>query len=538
MDPIKAYTAEEIAALTAEQLTELLTETTAALDAAFADATPTEDVMAAALVHAGNRDLVEARQAEIASTADRFAALKETATAAVEEPEPVEPVEPVQAAVEDDPEPEPVDEPEPEPALAPTALERLAAKQAAQRTTTIVRPQYAPVVITAAAEASGLAAGATVDMEAIGLAVLERAQSFSAPSGDGQSENLQHFGTARFAIQFPEELMVDDMNESAEDAIAIATDESRLPNGSLVAAGGWCAPSETVYDLDQDATTEGMLSLPEIGVRRGGIRYPVRPEFADFYANPGFKQTEAQNIAGGTKTCVTVSCPTFAEVRLDVEGVCIKLDILGEVGYPENVANFVSGTLIAHEHWINADKIARVQTAAGAARVITGLGDTATDLLEGLILVIDQRRQIHRLSMNQAMEVLLPFWVKGMLKADIGRRTGRPAPAVKDAEVTDLFVAANANVQWLYDWQLLVEADETYPASFDAIIYPAGTFVLGTQPVIKLDTIYDAASLAVNTYTGLFTEQAYLVAKKKLGADRVTFPVHNAGRTGKADLTA
>jgi hypothetical protein len=68
-------------------------------------------------------------------------------------------------------------------------------------------------------------------------------------------------------------------------------------------------------------------------------------------------------------------------------------------------------------------------------------------------------------------------------------------------------------------------------------MYPAGTFVKGTADVINLSTVYDAASLATNVYTGLFTEQGLLVAKQKFHADLVTLPICNAGRTGAANLT-
>jgi hypothetical protein len=38
----------------------------------------------------------------------------------------------------------------------------------------------------------------------------------------------------------------------------------------LIAAGGWCAPTETLYDL-----------FPNISVARGGIRYPSAEEMAE-----------------------------------------------------------------------------------------------------------------------------------------------------------------------------------------------------------------------------------------------------------------
>jgi hypothetical protein len=292
-----------------------------------------------------------------------------------------------------------------------------------------------------------------------------------------------------------------------------------------------------VYDLTQDATTEGMLSLPEVAVRRGGMRWPISPNFADFYANPGFIQTEAQAIAGTAKPCIEVDCPDFAEARLDAEGICIKVPILTNAGYPEYVRNFVEGSLIAHQHWINANVIGRVVTAAGAARVITGLGSTLADTLEGLELLADQTRQKYRLSMNRTLEVVAPFWVRGAVRADLSRRNGLAFEQVTDQQIAAHFRARKLNVQFVYDWQPLDETAEVYPTTFNVVMYPAGTFVKGTADIINLSTIYDAASLQQNVYTGLFTEQGLLVAKQKFHADLVTLPVCNAGRTGAADLT-
>ena len=45
--------------------------------------------------------------------------------------------------------------------------------------------------------------------------------------------------------------------------------QGRLTGGSLAAAGGWCSPSETLYDLAPllaDANA-GLVDVPDIGVR-------------------------------------------------------------------------------------------------------------------------------------------------------------------------------------------------------------------------------------------------------------------------------
>ena len=109
--------------------------------------------------------------------------------------------------------------------------------------------------------------------------------------------------------------------------------------------------------------------------------------------------------------------------------------------------------------------------------------------------------------------------------------------AVSDAELNAVFTSAGANVQYVYDWQELDTTAEVYPATFNAMIYPAGTWIKGTADVINLNAVYDAASLAQNIYTALFMEQGILVAKMCYESSLLTLPVCNAGRTGAHDLT-
>jgi hypothetical protein len=544
---------DKYAELSLEQIVALATEKQTALEALFAIETPTPAQVAEAEALFAEVQDIKAAQKDRETAGDRFAALKTAFADSNKEAEAEVPegeVRNIDNPERAESEVKPVEEAPvvPEGHVAPAdgeseapkvqargGVAALAAKTAKPETPK--RPGSGPVSIVAAANVDGFSTGQSLsNLTDVAKAVIAKAKGFAPPQGDGTTENIQRFGTASFALDFPEDLIID-RHTDVEEVLRRATDESRLEGGSLVAAGGWCAPSETVYDLTQDATTEGMLSLPEVAVRRGGMRWPISPNFADFYANPGFIQTEAQAIAGTAKPCIEVDCPDFAEARLDAEGICIKVPILTNAGYPEYVRNFVEGSLIAHQHWINANVIGRVVTAAGAARVITGLGSTLADTLEGLELLADQTRQKYRLSMNRTLEVVAPFWVRGAVRADLSRRNGLAFEQVTDQQIAAHFRARKLNVQFVYDWQPLDETAEVYPTTFNVVMYPAGTFVKGTADIINLSTIYDAASLQQNVYTGLFTEQGLLVAKQKFHADLVTLPVCNAGRTGAADLT-
>ena len=539
--------------LTVEALQALATEKRTAFSGLIATESPTTAQVDEAESLANDIEAIEAeverRATEAQATADRFAALRTrfSSTPAEEENDGDEDEGDAEKdtsadernAAGDIEQVESPGEGVPPGEVAPPARAKGVATLAnkTKRPAAPARSASGPITITAAADVQGFSTGQNLGgLEEVAKAVINRAKGFGVPQGDGRTVSLQQFGTAMFSLDFPEELTID-RRDDANEVMDYAISESRLPGGSLVAAGGWCAPSETVYDLTDDSTTEGLLSLPEVNVKRGGIRYAVSPTFADFYANPGFIQTEAQAIAGTAKPCIEVDCPDFVEVRLDAEGICIKVPILTNSAYPEVVKNFVSGTLTAHQHWINANVIGRLVTASGAARVFTGLGSTVSDTIEALGIVIDQARQKYRLSLNASVEVVVPFWLKNAFKADLGRRNGRDKAAVTDAELAAHFANVGANVQYVYDWQPLDETAEAYPATFNALVYPAGTFVKGTSDVISLNTVYDAASLATNVYTGLFAEQGLLVAKKKFHSDLVTLPICNAGRTGAANFT-
>lgn len=487
-------------------------------------------------------DAIAAHQeAQVAAEEDRVnraAALRERFSTEPQEAEPAE-----GDAEEDDDEDDAADEEasaeETAPAEAATKAAVPAARAAvatlARRTARPTRPAAPPVTITAAADVPEFATGSRIDtMDNVGKALVNRMRGFGRPTGDGTTENLQMYGVASFALDFAEDLTVDRHSDDME-VLNRAANEHRLPGGSLVAAGGWCAPSETIYDLCPGGSTDGLLSLPEINVARGGIKYTKGPDFSALYS-AGFCQTEAQAIAGTTKPCYEVPCPPFVEVRLDACGICIKVPILTNAAYPELVSATISEAMVAHQHAMNAKVLAALATALGAPVAAAGLGAASTDTLDALLLASANIRQKYRLPLTTSLEVVVPFWAKDVLLSDVARRTGDGYGVPSDADVNAIFAAANTNVQYVYDWNPLPASATAWPANIPALIYPAGSFVKGTSDVINLNAVYDAASLATNIYTGLFFEQGVLVAAMCKTGVAINIPVCNAGRTGSADL--
>jgi hypothetical protein len=403
----------------------------------------------------------------------------------------------------------------------------------------------------AGADIRGIAAGAPIDSPAeLVRAAQSRLQAFARTGAAGthmgsiavidRSNRRDRNGNPIRAVD--EELTYGDM--------AALTDETKLPGGSLVAAGGWCAPSEILYDLLPGADPNaGMIDVPTINARRGGIRWPTTPQFSAIYANANasFYQTEATVIAGATpKPCYEIPCNTFSEVRLGVAGVCVRSPILTERGYPELVETTTAEIMAAHAHKVNQRKIADMVAGATAntmtASDITTAGYTAT-LLTAIELQVEYLRYRHRWNPGTTLEMVMPIWARGTVRADIAGRNGQPIETVTDAQVAAWFATRGVAVQWVYDWQdsyaTGVAGDfggttppKRYPANVTALIYRAGTYFIAESDVITVDGLYDSTLLSQNMHLAYFTEEGYAVGKRDWPAIALTLPVYPGGYTG------
>lgn len=333
--------------------------------------------------------------------------------------------------------------------------------------------------------------------------------------------------------------------ETDQDLLDAVGDERRLTaagqGNGLVAAGGWCAPSETLYDLTGNESADNLLDLPEFRVRRGGINFTLGPDWSTIYNGVGFAQTEAQAIAGTTKPCYEIACPDFDEVRLDAVGICIKAPILTNVGYPELVRRVISGAFVAHQYKVAERMTATMSTLIGAPRVVPASGSAARSMLTAIELAVEARRQQYALPDSATMEVVIPKWVRVVLRDDLAARNGVGLDRVTNAVLDGHFADRGVAPQWIRGYQPLNTAAGCvidFPDSAQIMVYPAGTFAKGVQDVISLDTVYDTTDLQSNVYTAVFFEEAVLLAQRGYGACKFTIPLVSAGATGPQNLVA
>lgn len=405
-------------------------------------------------------------------------------------------------------------------------------------------PSRALATLTASADVPGYSTGGQLqDLEVVGEAVVSRMKGLPTHRVGGDKGVQNRYSVAKIDLtQVRTQGLSQKDYRDDQELLTAAARESRLAGGSLTAAGGWCAPSETFYDLCAIESTDGLLDLPTINVSRGGIHFTKGPSFSDVYSNEdlGWVLTEAEVIAGTPeKTCIDIECPPFEDVRLDAVGLCVRVPLLTQAAYPELVRRTIELALIAHQHKVDANIIGRI--VAGSEVIdVAGQFETATDSIAKIEQAANYIRQQWRMSFSETLEVLAPYWYRTTVRADLARRTGVDLINVSDATIEAYFTQRGLRIQWLYNFQPLTAPGGvvTTPDEVELVVYPAGTWVKGSTDVISLDAVYDSQSLLQNVFTALFVEEGVLVANTCFDSFRITLPTCGSGRTGAADITS
>lgn len=375
----------------------------------------------------------------------------------------------------------------------------------------------------------------------IASAVKARAEMFSGGPAGIEGGAVQKFTVATMSRGIPAELTIGAKHDSgqAQEIMDLAANQSNLPGGSLVAAGGWCAPSQILYDFCDFETTDGLLDLPEVRIDRGGIQYAPQPDFQGLYDAIGVI-TEAEAIAGVTKECYELECPEMDEIRLDALYMCVRFPLLTAAGWPELIANIENRLTKAYQHRVSVKRITDILADLGAAVATGGVGGVTADVLSRLEFHAQVIRQKHRLAKTAMIEGFAPHWLPAALRADLANRNGVDFINVTDADVVRWLAQRNIRLQFVYNWQDLDDSvpEPFYPDTVQVALYPAGAYVAGMKDVINLGVVHDSASLMENTYLGSFMEEGHLVYSRCLTGALLEIPTACfAGLTGAAELT-
>jgi hypothetical protein len=378
----------------------------------------------------------------------------------------------------------------------------------------------------AAPDAVGVAQGKMfADFSEAAQSIIARTAGY--PQGPtGSPARFQH-GALRIARKFDPSLVAAGYEDT--DVMDRAVSFDRIGGqASLLAAGGWVSASETLYELPELETVDGMVDVPEIQVVRGGIRFTRGVAYSNFRGQ-GFTQTEAQAIAGTAKTFYTVPSVNFVEVRAGVVGLGVTAGILQQKAYPESVARVLRGLVVAHTHDVNANTLTQMATGSTAVSISAAAG-AFPSLLHSIELQAWDLRLEHGMADNDVLELVIPSYARAILRKDIANRWNWNLERIPDSVIDQHFADRGVRVQWVRDWQetglgVAGTPATAWPTTIQYMIYPAGTWVRGLGDVITIDTLYDSVGLGNNNYTALFTEESLLVVMRGFESRVVSVPL-------------
>lgn len=429
--------------------------------------------------------------------------------------------------------------------------------------------------VTASVDIPGVATGQSLPtLEALGEAFRSKAKAIpTTREGAGASRHL----VASVKNQFQH--TVDDRTNPAkiEELWRSMVQEGNRSTdaNALVAGGGWCAPSQIMYDFFNISGAPKSIDLPTVGVSRGGIQFPTSPAIGDvFFQNAGsspasgfggfafsmsnatdpwlWSETDDQLTVTGSvnKPTLRVPCPTFNNVRLECYGISLTAGNLTDDAYPESTQNFIRLLRSAYEHAINARLIALMVAAstAGSGTIGTAANAITPGLVNAAALGATDYRARFAMDEDAVLEAVYPYWVLEAMRSDLGYKPGIDSTAllsVVDAEITGLFTSRNVRPQFVSDWQVrganqfglpVASGIVAWPATVQFMLYAAGTFLHGTGLQLDLGVIRDSVLNAENDFTALWAEECHLVAK--VGHEsRLYTTVFNVGGNVAAGVT-
>jgi len=421
--------------------------------------------------------------------------------------------------------------------------------------------QYAPdakvhearseAVIVASADIPGFAQGGRLEnVTQLGEAMHRRAKMLPI----GRTGNPEAVPVASLEREFTFTLSKNSTPEDMNEVLKAAADED-----VLVAAGGWCAPSEISYDFFNVVCEDGMIDLPTVGLNRGGVQYPTSPSFGDLASDPGIVWTwteaddiEAVDSSSVFKPCVRVECPTFIDRRADCDGFCVTAGNLVDYAYPELIANWLRLVMAIRAKATNARIIDLMLNGGGSGDAISAsiavdhtglLGATTSALLSSIELSAVDYREKYSMCFDAILEVVMPRWAQAVIRADLANRDGIDVFGVTDGMIADWFNIRGVRVQFVGDWQVRSGTDPggatpatDWPLTMDYMIYAPGTFIRGNSMSLDLGVVRDSVLNSTNDHTAAWAEDCYALLKPGHESRVVTVDICGSGEIGARSI--
>ncbi len=433
------------------------------------------------------------------------------------------------------------------------------------------KPEAARVslAITAGADIPGVHAGSELpNMRSIADAMAKRMHGMRRTSGgDGEQHTV-----ASLVASFPEDRVL----RSGESEANKTKIERIASPEAITAAGGFCAPLETNYEILGFGTTNRPVrdSLASFNADRGGIRWMNTPVLGDIptydYDGPENQSSMTDydpadypngaavsvwNIAADedavdgspTKPCFRIQCIGESEAYLEAVPVCMTIGNLMARAFPELIEANNNLAMVTHARFSEQRLLRKIGAASTQVTAGQRLG-AARDFFNQVDRAAVAYRHRHRIAEGESMRVIVPTWLKNLLRSDLVMEmpgNGNDGNfALADSKINTWFSVRNINVTWHIDGEAgqyfnpqgagaLVD----YPSNVVWYMFAEGTFLFLDGGTLDLGLVRDSTLNATNDYK-MFVETFEGLAKRGVESLRVTSRLSATGAAaGLVDTT-
>lgn len=318
--------------------------------------------------------------------------------------------------------------------------------------------------------------------------------------------------------------------------------EAATTQTSLVAAGGLCAPLETLYDVEVIGSAARPVrdALTRFQVERGGITY--RPNSSAAAAVNGAGQwtmddDEAED--GREKSCYVVDCPGLESEFIWAAYLCLEFSNITTRFDPETTAQNVTQGSIAHARLAEnllLSKMAADSKLLTGARVIGAV----RDLLVNVDKAQSYLRNRHRVDTAMPLTWMAPAWVRHLMRADLARQMAagdwKDALGASDALIAAWFSARDVTPVWHLDG--FAGTDEVQTVTITGAP-TGGSFTLTYDGQTTAPIAYNATAAQVRSaLAALDTLDANDITVTGSGPYVVTFGGSDLAGTNVAQMTS
>lgn len=341
---------------------------------------------------------------------------------------------------------------QPKPRRAPIGTFRTQQAKPVQDTTLVAR-----TVVTAAGSSPGFTPGQEISNTAQ-LAQLFTERIRGMASGQPARGGSEKVYLASAVTQYPESRLLRE-----KDWVGNFTKiENSVSPQALTAAGGICEPLQPLYDVQVIGSSDRPVrdrALVRFGVDRGGIQFRPATSAAAVMGDSTGVWTPEMDSAGAndTKGCYVVDCPGVEEAVVQAIWLCLEFSNISARFDPESTAANIEQGMIAHSRRAENELLRAIQAESKVLSAAKVLGATR-DILASIDKASAYYRNRHRINSTITMTMVLPAWVRYMMRTDIARQMAAGdwmlALGVTDAQVDQWFRNRNVNPVWHLDGQI------------------------------------------------------------------------------------